>query len=139
MLLRKNRPYTKTDRLQDVLALIQVLALHPYRHRSSKGVEENLLSYKDELHWQGVALDHPEFFRVDPENRLGLSLIARDVLPKDDQGNRELPSGLVSALIQAAIVIHNQQDVQANRWKILLPALIGAASAVAVLFIGKLL
>lgn len=35
-------PYTQPQRLADVMALIQVLALHGYRHRSDKGLTEDL-------------------------------------------------------------------------------------------------
>lgn len=133
-------PYTKPNRLADVLALIQVLGIHSYRHRSEKGVDESLVSYKPVSDWQAIALDHPEFFVVDPEARLGLALIARHILPKDDEGKRDLPAGLLNTLIQAAIALHHQQVEEANRWKrILQQGFLTGAFTILGVIIGKLL
>jgi hypothetical protein len=53
-------------------------------------------------------------------------------LPKDDLGKRELPSGLLSTLIQAAIALHNQQVEAANRWRtIFVPLLAGGFTLLA--------
>ena len=140
MFLQNHLPYTKPNRLADVLALIQVLGIHGYRHRSQGGVQEALVSYKPDSDWQAIALDHPEFFCVDPEAKLGLSLIARHVLPKDDKENRELPAGFINTLMQAAIAIHAQQVEEAVRWKkIVLQALLGGVFVIIGVIIGKLL
>jgi hypothetical protein len=140
MWFRNTLPYTKANRLADVLALVQVLAIHPYRHRSESGVQGDLLSYKPSSDWEAIALDHPEFFCVDPEARLGLSLIARHVLPKDDAGKRELPAGLLNTLIQAVIALRDHQVEQASRWRVIvLTSLLSGGWAILGIVIGKLL
>ena len=123
-------PYTKTGRLADVLALIQVLALDQYSRRKETGIERELqgppASAKD---WFTVAREHRELFRVSPEDTAGLSLVARYVLPHETGQERPiLESEFVSALLQTAITLHDRQVSAAERWKSLVPlwaALIG--------------
>jgi len=87
-------PYTHPDRLADVLALIQVLALAAYRHRSDSGLVDELQSSpRSARDWKEVAREHPEFFRVEEGRKLAVSLVAAHVLPKNQDGRRELPSG----------------------------------------------
>ena len=67
-------PYTKPNRLADVLALIQVLALAKYRHRSDKGITGDMQgSPRSASTWEEISQDHPEFFRVNVKERLGIS------------------------------------------------------------------
>lgn len=125
LLNRKNRPYLEADRLADVIALIQILALHGYRHRTEDGISEDAAG-PDPSKWKKIAKQHPEFFRVDDAKKFGVSLIARHVLPKDDTGKRELPDGFVNMLIQTAITLHDRQQESARLWRLYLPPLIGA-------------
>ena len=60
---------------------------------------------------------HPEFFRVDPEKRLGIALVCRHVLPKDEEDNRKLPSDFISLLLETAIKLHYRQMERTNWWK----------------------
>jgi hypothetical protein len=122
------RPYTKSGRLADVLALIQVLALDKYTHRSESGLLEELQgSPSSSQSWIGVGSEHPEFFRVAKDREL--SLIARHVVPRDSStGTKELPSDLIYPLLQTAIDLHDRQVSAAEWWKSLIPlwaALIG--------------
>lgn len=124
------RPYTKRGRLSDVLALIQVLALDKYTHRSESGlVEELQVPPSSSRSWLSIGSEHPEFFRVAKDREL--SLIARHVVPRDETtGMKELPADLIYPLLQTAIDLHDRQVSDAEWWKSLVPlwaALIGGA------------
>lgn len=118
-------PYTKSNRLADVLALIQVLALDKSAHRSEKGMTEELQGAPRSgagLTWYAVAGEHPEFFRVDPHSEHGLSLAARHVLPHEHgQDIPQLAPEFTSALLQTAITLHDRQVNKAEWWKSLIP------------------
>jgi hypothetical protein len=115
-------PYTKTGRLADVLALIQVLALDEDTHRSSSGVDKELqASPSSSDSWIAVAKEHPEFFRVRTEGEHVLSLVARHVLPKDEKGYRQMPSGLTQSLLEVAVNLHDREVAAAERWKSWIP------------------
>jgi hypothetical protein len=129
--------YTKRDRLADVLALIQVLALDHAAHRSEGAVGQGGIA--DELQgpprsaetWFALAGEHPEFFRVNPGSEHGLSLAARHVLPRDkDQTKPTLSPEFTSTLLQTAITLHDRQVSRADFWKSLLPSLIAGALAI---------
>ena len=123
------RPYTKLGRLQEVLALIQVLSLDEYTHRSEQGMNTELQggpSSSDS--WTDLAREHPEFFRVRSDDK-NIALVARHVMPKDAAGHkRELPSEIMQKLFQTAIDLHDRQIAAAEWWKSFMPlwaALIG--------------
>src|SRR6266513_1177712 len=72
--------YVTAGRLADVLALIQVLALDEYAHRSEDGLASELQGpARSAQSWRAVAERHPEFFRVGPTSENRISLIARHV------------------------------------------------------------
>ncbi len=126
----RERPYTKSGRLSDVLALIQVLALDKHTHRSESGLLEELQGSPSSSHaWLSIGSEHPEFFRVAKDRQL--SLVARHVIPRDEAtGIKELPSDLIYRLLQTAIDLHDRQVSDAEWWKSLVPlwaALIGGA------------
>jgi hypothetical protein len=114
----KRSLYT-AERLADVLALIQVLALDPHTHRS----EENL---KGELQglprtgdsWTKIASDHPEFFRVKKESSTApVSLVARHVIPKDPvTDSRPMPPEMTYRLLQSAIDLYDRAASESRRW-----------------------
>jgi hypothetical protein len=122
-------PYTKTGRLADVLALIQVLAFDENTHRSIAGIQEELqTSPTSGESWSSVAGEHPEFFRVRKEAKRPLSLVARHVLPEDIEGRRPISPELAHRLLETAIDLHDRQVSAAERWKSFVPlwsALIG--------------
>jgi hypothetical protein len=128
-------PYTKSGRLADVLALIQVLAFDEDTHRSPSGVDKELQvnPYSSDS-WMAVAREHPEFFRVSKEGECILSLVARHVLPKNEKGCREMPLGLTQSLLEVAIDLHDRQVAAAERWKNWIPL----ASALAAALIASL-
>lgn len=115
--------YKNPDRLADVLALIQVLALHAYRHRTEQGLTDALRDKPTSAtSWVELAKEHPEFFRVDEKAKFSLSLIATHVLPKDDEGNRKLPDSFVTTLLQSAITLNNVElERRSWKWKVGVP------------------
>ncbi len=132
---RQMLQYTKPGRLADVMALIQVLALDKSAHRSEDGLRHELQGVpRSASSWTQVAKEHPEFFRVAPEGKYNVSLIARHVLPRDEDDQRpSLPEDLVGRLLQSAVELYDRQIRLAERWTYLIPiwvALIGGVFAV---------
>ena len=124
-------PYTKHDRLADVLALIQVLSLDRPAHRSEDGLLEELQGKpKSAESWTTVAAEHPEFFRVRAEGTHRVSLVARHVLPKGDDGVRDLAPELIGKLLQAALEIHDRQLPRAHHWKAYVPIVVAVTAGV---------
>ncbi len=129
-------PLLRPDRLQDVLALIQVLALDRHTHRSADGLLSELQGPpRSAPSWALVAADHPEFFRVRPGTEHGVSLVARHVLPKNDQGVRDLPADLTGKLLSLVVELHDRQLRRAKAWEIFVPVLV-AVIAGAISLIG---
>lgn len=117
-----DKQYLVPNRLADVLALIQVLALDEHAHRSEAGLNSELQgSPKSGGTWTDIARMHPEFFRVHTEATHGVSLVSRHVLPKDEQGIRRLPSDFVGQLIAAAVDLYDRQVKRSERWTYLVP------------------
>ena len=134
-------PYTKPGRLADVLALIQVLALDFYPKRTEPGMQESLQGPPTSASsWFALAGEHREMFRVDPTSEAGLSLVARFVMPRGEDGQRRnLEPEFVSALLQTAITMHDRQAQAKEWWKSLIPlwsALVGAIVASATTLIA---
>ncbi len=129
-------PYANPDRLADVLALIQVLALDKYTHRSESGLQEELkVKPRSTSSWAEVAKQHPEFFRYSEDSDHEISLIARHVLPKNDkEKTRKFPSDLVGKLIQIAIEIHDRQLDRAQYWKAFVPIIVAVTAGVFTIF-----
>ena len=121
--------YTKSGRLSDVLALIQVLTLDNFTHRSESGLFDVLQRLPASGGtWMALGAEHPEFFRVATEGENQLSLVARHVVPRGADEIKRLPSDFVYQLLQAAIELHDRQVEAAEWWKKFMPlwaALIG--------------
>jgi hypothetical protein len=117
--------YTKSGRLSDVLALIQVLSLDEYTHRSESGmVDELQANPASSVSWTELAREHPEFFRVRSDDK-NIALIARHVMPRDTAGKKpKLPTDIMQKLFQTAIDLHDRQIATAGWWKPFIPPLI---------------
>lgn len=99
-----------SERLTDVLALIQVLALDPHAHRSADGLSSELQGPpRSSDTWLKVATEHPEFFRVRGESGHPVSLVARHVIPRDDTGARPLPPEMTYRLLQTASIFTTER------------------------------
>jgi hypothetical protein len=117
-------PYLLAGRLSDVLALIQVLALDEHAHRSEDGLTSELQGKpRSASSWPDLARKHPEFFRVKPDAEHGVSLIARHVTPKNEDGRRPLPPDYTSQLLQLAVELHDREVRRSQSWHVWLPIL----------------
>jgi len=137
-------PYLKKHRLQDVIALIQLLALGEWPHRSESAVREDLQGDpRSGGSWALLAREHPEFFRVEDDVHHPISLLARHTVrdPRNrptTYGNKPTAidhSKLVVDLTKVAIDLHDRQERLAQRWQAFVPiatAVLGAAVAIIV-------
>lgn len=132
---KNNLPYADSNRLADVMALIQVLALDKHAHRSEDGLNDELQGTpKSANEWTAIAEQHPEFFRVRDTGTHRVSLVARHVLPKKDDGTRELNPDFVGKLLQAAIELHDRQLDRAQNWKSYIPIVVAFTAGLFTLF-----
>jgi hypothetical protein len=138
----RSQAYLSPGRLEDVLALIQVLGLDGPTHRGEKALQEALEGTPQSVRtWTEVAKAHPEFFRVYPgKEDLSVSLVARHTVGGEE--GREFSRALIGHMIDAAIKIH---DSQLRRRQILhvtrlgallliLPALMSVLASAATIF-----
>jgi hypothetical protein len=125
----KNNKYLKDGRLEDVLALIQVLALDAYAHRSEDGLKKELQSRpRSGKTWSSLANEHLEFFRVLKDGENAVSLVSRHVSGETGVKRPPLNPEQVQALLNTAIDLHDRQIRRSQRWTVLIPiwvALIG--------------
>ena len=122
-----SRSHYTAERLADILALIQVLALDRYTHRSEKNLVDELQGLPhSSASWTEVATDHPEFFRVKKESATPVSLVARHVIPKDaTTDTRPMPSEMTYRLMQTAIDLHDREASESRRWDQLWGVVVG--------------
>jgi hypothetical protein len=117
-------PYLADGRLADVLALIQVLALDEHSHRSEDGLTSELQGKpRSAQSWPVVAQSHPEFFRVKPDGEHRVSLVARHVTPKDENGRHTLSPDYASKLLELAVELHDREVRRSQNWHVWLPIL----------------
>jgi len=131
--------YLHKDRLADVLALVQVLALDEDAHRSEQGLHTELqASPRSAETWTNLAADHPEFFRVMPGGDHRVSLLSRHVTKRVEGKHPVLEGAHVHGLLRAAIEMHDRQVRRSERWTYLIPiwaALVVAVSSIVVVLI----
>ena len=81
--------YLIGGRLEDVIALIQVLGLDEHAHRSESGLHRELQGVPmSATTWAEIAASHPEFFRAAKKGEHPISLVSRHV--SDDSAGREI-------------------------------------------------
>ena len=117
--------YLITDRLADVLALIQVLALDEHANRSEDGLTRELQGPPRSTEtWRHLAAAHPEFFRVAKDGEHTISLIARYVAPETPGKERPiLASDYTAKLMGIAVDLHDRQVRRSERWHVWMPVL----------------
>jgi hypothetical protein len=78
-----NSPYLASpDRLADVIAAIQAMAIYKFYKLNFQGWADRLSADQSRAqHWEKVFVDHPEFFRLDRERKRA-SLVWRRQYPK---------------------------------------------------------
>src|SRR5258708_8676877 len=83
---KEERHYLKPNRLGDVLAVIQTMAVYS-RYRATYETWAFVISGTREKadHWKAVFDDHPEFFKPAPIRNASYSLILRRALPRRDR------------------------------------------------------
>lgn len=127
--------YLTAGQLADVLALIQVLALHEHSHRSENGLASELQGpARSAKTWAGVAERHPEFFRVRPTGENRISLIARHVSAPTGEGRPPLSPEYTSRLMQLAIEMHDRELRRSQAWHIWMPVIVAVTAGVFTLF-----
>lgn len=131
---RKINKYLKEGRLEDVLALIQVLALDKDSHRSEEGLKSELSAMPSSSEsWLQLAKEHQEFFRVIEGKKYPISLVTRHVSDEAGEKRPPLSPEHTQALLNSAIELHDRQIRRSQRWTVLIPiwvAVIGGAVAV---------
>ena len=130
----KRNKYVVNGRLEDVLALIQVLALDTDSHRSEAGLKSELPERPNSSNsWLQMAKEHQEFFRVVEGKQRPISLVTRHVSEETGEKRPPLSPEYTHALLNTAIELHDRQIRRSQRWAVLIPiwvALIGAVIAV---------
>lgn len=123
-LMRGKSGYLLPGRLADVLALIQVLAMDQHAHRSEGGLAGELQGPpRSASSWPKLAEMHPEFFRVRPEGKNRISLVARHAQPRQENGRPPLLAEYTSKLMQLAVELHDREVRRSQSWHIWLPIL----------------
>ena len=118
-------PYKLTGRLQDVVALIQVLAYSPRTRRTEDGLMEELKRKPaSSKSWIEMAKQHCEFFRIREEQGKNshVSLIARNaqesVVDADGDSVKPLLStDVANKLMELAVQLHEMELRRADFWK----------------------
>ncbi|MEX0943801.1 MAG: hypothetical protein WD002_14790 [Pseudomonadales bacterium] len=131
--------YLKEGRLEDVLSLIQVLALDKDSHRSETGLAAELPERPASAEsWLQLSKEHQEFFRVVEGKNHPISLVVRHVSEEAGEKRPPLSPENTQALLNAAIELHDRQLRRSQRWTVLIPiwiAVIGALVAIIKLFV----
>lgn len=120
-------PYLIDNRLQDVVALLQLLALyHDYDLEPNKLRQKIARTPRSANDWGVVLRDHPEFFR-ESENAGDYCLVLRRAQMKDPNGKRPpLDSSQLNMLIDTAIHLQKHELEMRKDQRFLIPILISS-------------
>ena len=119
---RKSNKYLIEGRLEDVLALLQVLSLDKDSHRSENGLKKELGNkLKSADTWTAIADQHPEFFRVCDGKNHPISLVTRHVSESTGTKRPPLSADVTQSLLNTAIELHDRQLKRSQRWTVLIP------------------
>jgi hypothetical protein len=125
-------PYTKSNRLGDVLWLIQILALHDTAQRTVDALQKLRIPLSEDS-WDEIGDEHPELFYISKGKGIEISLIAR----RYKEGTPQLSLEDTSKLIDMAIKTCDSQ-LNHSRWWVHLIPLVGAfIGAMAAILISK--
>jgi len=134
--------YSDPNRLADVMALIQVLALDEHSHRSEEGLDSELQGPpRSTKSWTELAKQHPEFFRVKDSGTHRVSLLARHVIPSDEETEkRKFSIEFTGKLLEAAISLYDREITRKERWTNLIPiavAILAGLFSIAVALLSR--
>ena len=157
-------PYLKSGRLPNVIAAITTLGTYRYYKLSFEKCAERICNKPEEAHrWGQIFLEHPEFFRINPNNNMA-SLVWRRQNPKlyDTRNHKEisrsdfdnlndhekrrisrrpLAPAEITALIDVAINLHERalDQSKARKWWIpIFTAVLSFIGAIAGVWITSL-
>jgi hypothetical protein len=134
----KRNPYLTEDRLQDVLAALQFLAVYPDYDLTEGDFRDSIAAEPTSAQrWGEVFADHPEFFRRS-EHGEDYSLVLRRPKPKSDGLRPPLSSAELSMLIETAIHLQNHALELRRENRAWLPLALTALGIVAA-FVGAVL
>lgn len=134
MCFNKDSKYLKDSRLEDVLALLQVLALDKDSHRSESGLNAELSDKpKSAETWLTLAQEHQEFFRVVESKKYPISLVLRHVSDPEKDKRPPLSPEQAQSLLNTAIELHDRQLKRSQRWTVLIPIWVAAIGALVTL------
>lgn len=118
----KKKKYLKEGRLEDVLALIQVLAMDKKAHRSENGLKSELPDRPVSADsWMKVAEEHLEFFRVVTGNEHPVALVIRHVSEEAGTPRPPLTPEHTQILLNTAVELHDRQIRRSQRWYVFIP------------------
>ncbi|PLP98896.1 hypothetical protein [Cupriavidus pauculus] len=127
MFKKRNREYLRDGRLADVLALIQILALHEKTRRINSRLENELRGKPNTADdWVTIGRQHREFFNVVTPKEEGKSpnvaLIARDSQEWEPSAKGEdvkpvLPLETTIKLMDMATELHDRQHASSQAWR----------------------
>lgn len=107
--------YRIKNRLADVLALIQVLSVSSYAHRSESGLQKELQGIpRSARDWGTIAAEHPEFFRFEKVSSHSISLVARHSTTAKQRPVLDAP--FIGRLVEAAIGLHDREEARRFAW-----------------------
>lgn len=132
---RKNNKYLKVGRLEDVMALIQVLALDEYSYRSEEGIKSELRAKpSSSVSWFQLAKEHQEFFRAVEGRKYPISLVIRHISENTEKNRPPLSPEHTQALLNSAIELHDRQIRRSERWTVLIPIWVALISGAFIWF-----
>lgn len=118
----RKEKYLKENRLEEVLVMLQVLALDKRSYRSESGFKAILPDKPiSSSSWIDLAREHPEFFRVADGMKFPVSLVTRHVSTDEEQNRPALSSEHTQALLNTAIELHDRELKRNQRWTVLIP------------------
>jgi hypothetical protein len=134
MFFNQDSKYLKDGRLEDVLALLQVLALDNDSHRSELGLKTELSDKPGSADtWLSLANEHQEFFRVVDSKKYPVSLVLRHVSNPEKDKRPPLSPEQAQSLLITAIELHDRQLKRSQRWTVLIPVWVAVIGALATL------
>jgi len=126
--------YLKGGRLEEVLAMLQVLALDKRSHRSESRFKAVLSDKpKSSSSWLDLAKEHPEFFRVADEKKFPISLVTRHVSIHEENDRPPLSPEHTQALLSTAIELHDREIKRNQRWTVLIPIWVAVIGGIVIL------
>lgn len=137
-----HRTYLKHGRLEEVMALIQVLGLDQYAKRSESALVGELGPSESAPSWVALAREHREFFRVlGKDGSASVTLVARYMSSRSGDEGRTIEQDVVCELVRAAVDLHGTQlqrkQVLRATWAVVAFAILPSLGTVAAALINR--